>query len=174
MGKDFWANLVLCFVLAVLLIFAVTHIGSALTPKGLLVNEPQPSAEAAPLLKDIEIAQYSINRNKDKKVAADFYIRNNSDQDVKNIHVFCEFFDENSVYLDREEWILSQTFPSGEEHKSASVLERFVNMKGISDCRIVDLQLAKDPGFKLNRSTGGHGEAESHDTGHDEPLSGGH
>lgn len=174
MGKDFWANLIFCSVLAVLLIFAVTKIGSALTPKGLLASEPQPSPEAVFLLKDVVITQYSIVQDKDHKVAADFYVRNNSSHDVKNVNVLCDFFDEKGKYLDREKWILSRIFPSGEEHKFASILERFVNMKGTSDCRVTDLQLDADPIFKLHRPAGGHQEANSGEVDHTVPQSGGH
>jgi len=174
MGKDFWANLILCLVLGSILIFAVTKIGSALTPKGLLVGEAQPSAEAASLLKDVVITQYSIIQDRNHKVAADFYIRNNSAQDVKNVHVLCDFFDRQGKYLDREQWILTQTFPSGEEHEAASILASFVNMKDRSKCRITDLELAKDPIFKLHRATGGHGHGESGETGHADSHGGGH
>lgn len=174
MGKDFWANLVFCSVLAVFLVFAVTKIGSSLTAKGLLASEPHASPEAVSLLKDVAITQYSIVQDRHHKIVADFYIRNNSSRDVKNINVLCDFFDEKGKYLDREKWILSRIFPSGEEHKFASVLERYINMKGTSDCRVTDLQLDADPIFKLHRSTGGHQKAKSGEVDHTAPQSGGH
>jgi len=175
MSREYWANLILCGLLAVFAIFAVTRIGSALTPKGLLVSEPEPSKEAASLLDDVKLTQFSLVRGQQRQVAAEFYIQNNSHQDVKNVNILCEFFDENGSFLDREKWILYGTFPGGKEERFTSVSDRFIHVKGPVDCLITDLQPVKDPFFKLHRSTGGgHGEAESSAEGHGESKSGGH
>lgn len=176
MSKEYWANLILCGLLAVFAIFAVTRIGAALTPKGLLVSEPEPSKEAASLLEDVKLTQFSFIRGPHRQVTADFYIQNNSGQDVKNVNILCEFFDENGSYLDRERWILYRTFPGGREEGFTSVSERFIHVKGPVECLITDLQPVKDPFFKLHRSVGGgHGQAEGGAEGHAEsPSSGGH
>jgi hypothetical protein len=176
MGKDFWANILLCLVLAVFAIFAVTRIGSALTPKGLLVGEPRPSAESAPLLKDVRIAQYRIIMDRGHKVAAHFYIRNDSARDVKNVSILCDFFDGKGNFMDREKWILSHTFPAGEERKSSSVLENFVNMNGTSDCRVADLQVAETgiPDSGTHGSAAVQAESGSGEKGHGAPQGGGH
>ncbi|MDH3329453.1 MAG: hypothetical protein OEM01_09490 [Desulfobulbaceae bacterium] len=175
MSREYWANLILCGLLAVFAIFAVTRIGSALTPKGLLVSEPEPSKEAASLLDDVKLTQFSLVRGQQRQVAAEFYIQNNSHQDVKNVNILCEFFDENGSFLDREKWILYGTFPGGKEERFTSVSDRFIHVKGPVDCLITDLQPVKDPFFKLHRSTGGgHGEAEGSAEGHGESKSGGH
>ncbi len=176
MGKDFWANMIFCLVLAVFAIFAVTRIGSALTPKGLLAGEPRPSAEAAPLLKEVGITQYRIIMDRGHRVAAHFYIRNNSPVDVKNVSILCDFYDQSGNFMDREKWILSQTFPAGEEKKSSSVLESFVNMNGASDCRVTDLQIVKSRGpmAQTHGSAAAPAESGSGETGHGVPLGGGH
>eukprot|EP00362_Geleiidae_sp_MMETSP1317_P002514 CAMPEP_0201285470 /NCGR_PEP_ID=MMETSP1317-20130820/108864_1 /ASSEMBLY_ACC=CAM_ASM_000770 /TAXON_ID=187299 /ORGANISM="Undescribed Undescribed, Strain Undescribed" /LENGTH=123 /DNA_ID=CAMNT_0047610487 /DNA_START=181 /DNA_END=552 /DNA_ORIENTATION=+ len=123
----------------------------------------------------MKLTQFSIVRGQDRQVAADFYIQNNSDQDVKNINILCEFFDDNGSYLDREKWILYGTFSRGTEEKFTSVSDRYIHVKGPVDCRITDLQPVKDPFFKLHRSTGGgHGEVDDGDAGHSGSHGGGH
>lgn len=175
MSREYWANLILCGLLAVIIIFAVTRIGSALTPKGLLVSDPEPSKVAATLLDDVRLTQFSIVRGQNRQVSADFYIQNNSDQDVKNVNILCEFFDENGSYLDRDKWILYHTFPGAREEKFTSVSDRFIHVKGSVDCQIIDLQPVKDPFFRLHRSaSGGHGEAKGGAEGHSESQSSGH
>lgn len=169
MSREYWANLILCGFLAVLAIFAVTRMGSVLTPKGVLVGTPEPSKEAAPLLKDVKLTQFSIVRGENYNVAADFYIMNNSSRAVKNLHVVCEFFDKNGSYLDRDKWILYQSFPGGREVKSTSVSQRFINVEGPVACQVTDLQPVEEPFFKLHRpAVGGHGASQEGGKGHQE------
>ncbi|HEB70249.1 MAG TPA: hypothetical protein ENI88_11615, partial [Desulfobulbus sp.] len=60
MGKKFWANLALCILIGGLFTFAVTSISSALTPKGLFVTEPKPSAEIAALMPEVQLVNYKL------------------------------------------------------------------------------------------------------------------
>lgn len=160
MTKNFWANLALCVFLGALAVFAVTKINSVLTPKGLLVTEPKPSAEAVSLLPDVVLSRYQVGETADRVVEADFYVQNNSGHDVKNIQVLCEFYDPRNNYMDREWWILNETVPSGREVKISSAARRYINTNSHSlACEITDLQPVSEPFFALHRASpaGGHG-----------------
>jgi len=164
MTKEFWANLALCVFLGLLAIFRVTKISSALTPKGLLVGEPQPSAEAAALLPQVVLTKYQVGEGPDRVVEADFYVQNSSGQDVKNIRVLCEFYDQKDNYMDRKWWILNEVVPFGQEVKISSAAKRYINTNSHSlDCRITDLQPVEEPFFALHRAAAtGHGGGEGH------------
>lgn len=169
MTREYWANLILCGFLTVLVIFAVSRMGSVLTPKGLFIGTPEPSKEVAPLLKDITLTQFSFVQGEDHEVTADFYVRNNSSATVKNLNIMCEFYDENGSYLKREKWILYHSFPGGREVKFTSVSQRFIKVEGPVECQITDLQTAEEPFFKLHRpAAGGHGAEQSGAKGHQE------
>lgn len=176
MSREYWANLILCIILGACVIYVVSGIGSVLTPKGLLVSDPEPSEEVSSFISDVKLTQFGITHGQDRQVSAEFYIHNNTEQDVKNVQILCEFFDADGSYLDREKWILYGTFPGGTEVKSTSVSDRYIHVKGPVDCRVADLQLAGGPIFKLHRSSGGgHGETpDSGDGGHDAPHGSGH
>ncbi|MDW7772270.1 MAG: hypothetical protein SCH71_05195 [Desulfobulbaceae bacterium] len=174
MNREYWANLILGVFLAVLAMYAVAKMGSVLTPKGLFVGEPEISQEAARFLNDVRLTQFSIVRE-NRKVTADFYVRNNAAADVKNLEILCEFYDENGSYLKREKWILYHTFPAGTEEKFTSVTERFVNVRGPVECLITDLQPVGDPGFDPHQQAGaGHGNAYGDDAGHNMPSGSSH
>ena len=174
MTKDFWANLALCVFLGLLAIFAVTRISSALTPKGLLVGEPAPSAEAAPLLPHVVRTGYQVGENEDRVVEAEFSVQNSSGHDVKNIRILCEFYDQHDNYVDRKWWLLNEMVPAGNEVRISRADRRFVNTGSHSlSCRIADLQPVKGPFFAVHRAEpGGHGS--DHGGGHDSAHGSGH
>lgn len=173
MTRQFWANLALCVFLGSLAVFAVTRISSALTPKGLLVSEPKPSAEAAPLLKQILLEKYRVGENQDHVIVADFQIKNDSDQDVRNLAVLCEFYDDSAEFRDRKWWTLDETVPAGQTLTLTSTLRRFVNSQARAlNCRLTDFQIVTEPFYALDRATAG-GHAGSSESGHtpSEPAS---
>lgn len=176
MSKQYWANLALCLILGSLAIFAAANFSSALTPKGLLATEPEPSAEAAALLPQVVLARYQVGESSDRVVEANFYVQNKSGKDVKNIGVMCEFFDEQGGYVDRERWLLAETVPAGQAVRLNQAARRFVNTRSRAlNCRIVDFQLAKEPFFALERvAAAGHGEAPQDGHGHAAPAGAGH
>jgi len=176
MSRQFWANLAVCVVLGSLVIFAVSRMSSALTPKGLLVGEPQPSEGAAPLMPHVRLADYLIDETGDHVYEANFRIRNNSPRDVKNIRVLCEFLDGRKEYVDRKWWLLSETVPSGSEVGLTTVAKRFINTRArISDCRIADFQLVTEPLFTLDQAAAtGHGGHDGEGHGPDPAHGGGH
>lgn len=180
MSKQYWAKLALSLILGSLAIYAAANLGSALTPKGLLVTEPSPSAEAAPLLPQVVLARYEVGESLDRVVEANFYVENKSGKDVKNIGVMCEFFDKQGGYVDRERWLLAETVPAGQAVLLNQAARRFVNTGARAyNCRIADFQLVKEPFFALERVAvashgSGHGEAPRGGNGHAAPAGAGH
>ncbi|MFA7454937.1 MAG: FxLYD domain-containing protein [Desulfobulbaceae bacterium] len=161
MTKDFWANLALCVFLGIVAIFGVAKIGSALTPKGLLVGEPRPSAEAAPLLPDVQLTGYQLGETLDRVVEADFEIRNNSGHDIRNIRILCEFYDADNNYVDRKWWLLNEVVPAGGEVAISRAQRRYVNTRSHTlNCEIADLQPVSEPFFTVHRV-----EPKGHDGG---------
>lgn len=161
MTRQYWANLALCLVLGALAIFSVTQFGSALTARGLFVSDPEPSPEAEKMLQDVVLKRYQITEGLEKMVEADFYIQNDSVQNVKNITVYCEFYDENGLYRDRQFWKLAETIPAKQAVKISLVDKRFINTGSRTlNCSITDLQVVTKPVFTLDRHAGGgHGQA---------------
>ena len=162
MGKKFWANIILCVFIGGVASAVLANINSALTPKGLLVTDPQPSPEAAPLIDKVILADYNLAEDPGHVVKSEFIIENTSDQEIKNIDVLCEFFDGADKYLDREQWLLSGSVPAGKTVRHASVARRFVHTgsQGMK-CRIVDFEVAQPSFFALHRVEGGHAAAAS-------------
>jgi len=169
MDRSYWANVIFCLILGFLIIFAVTNINSALTPKGLLARDAKPSAEAASLLPKVVLTGYNVGENSGHMVRADFYVRNNSTKDVKNLDVLCEFYNDKGRYLDRKLWTLSETVPAGKTIQHSSVSKRFVNSGTRAlTCRITDFQVVETPFFTLHRVSESHGEGAVSEHGHTE------
>ncbi len=169
MGKKFWANIILCIFIGGVASVVLANIGTALTPKGLLVSDPEASPEAAPLMDKVILTDYKLSLEPDRMVNGEFVVSNASDKDIKNIDVMCEFFDSADKFLDREQWLLSGSIPAGETMSRSSSGRRFINT-AFKDktCRIVDFEVAGASFFTLNRVEGGHGAAEPE--GHGAPA----
>jgi len=172
MGKKFWANVILCVFIGGVASVVLANINSALTPKGLLVSDPEPSSEAAPLIDKVVLADYKLAEGPGHVVKGEFFVRNTSDEEIMNIDVLCEFFDGADKYLDREQWLLSGRIPAGKSMRHASAARRFVHTNSQSmKCRIIDFEIAQASFFELHRVEGGHGEAGA--GGHGEAAHGG-
>ncbi|WP_457573526.1 hypothetical protein [Desulfolithobacter sp.] len=167
MNRQFWANLALCVILLLLVMTGVTRIGSALTSKGLLVQDPEPSPEAVPFMDKVTLVDYNLGEQQPNIVSAEFVLGNASGQDVKNIEILCEFFDKSGRYLDREPFLLSGILPAGKTMGHVSMTSRYVNSRAEAlSCRLVDFELVTEPVFSLHRQRGDHGEAVSGASGH--------
>ena len=173
MTREYFANLALCIVLGAVAIFSVTQVGSALTPKGLFVSEPEPSHDAKKMMQDVILTRYQIGESTKNMVEAEFYIQNNSSQSVKNINVSCDFFDETGKFRDKKGWKLAETIPGQNQKKIVSNSKRFVNTGARAlNCAITDFQLAKESFFTLNRHVAeGHGDAPEAGHGEQPPTS---
>ncbi len=157
---DYWAKVALCIILGLLIIFALTHLSSALTPQGLLASEPEPSAEAAPLLSKVVLVDYNLGEDPNHMVKANFYVRNNSDQDVRNVNILCKFYNDKGSFTDRKLWMISKTIPAGKVVTHTDLSHIFVNTTSRAvSCRITDLQVVRPPFFVLHRAPVSYGEA---------------
>ncbi|NIA05695.1 MAG: hypothetical protein GWP11_06985 [Proteobacteria bacterium] len=157
---DYWAKVVLCIILGLLLTFAITRLSSALTPQGLLASDPTPSAEAVPLLPKVVLAGYHIGEDQNHMVKAVFYLQNNSDKDVKDVNILCKFYNGKGSFTDRKLWTVSGTIPAGKGLKHTDLSRIFVNTRSrVLSCRITDLKVVRPPFFVLHRAAAGHGAA---------------
>lgn len=174
MTKQFWANLALCAILAILAIFFVIRAGSALTPKGLFVDDPEPSEGAAPLLDKVQLVQYQVLRDKQSMVAASFLVQNDSVRDIDDITIVCDFYDsagsEAAEFRDRKIWKLADTVPAGRHEEFSSVDKRYIHSDAEAlYCSIADFEVVTRPFFTLERHSGAsHGEAPAE--GHAPPA----
>ena len=173
MRARFWANVGLCVLLGVLVVFGITRFSSALTPKGLFVTDPQPDPETAALLDKVRLVDYNLSEQENHMVQAAFVVSNTGQRDVKNLEVVCEFFDPEQRFVDRKTWLLSGRVPAGKTMQHTSVSRRFVHTRAANiQCRLVDLALVEEPGFVLHRvESAHHGDGE---TPHAAPGHGGH
>lgn len=176
MNKQFLANTALCVVLGGLVACAFVNISSAVTPKGFLAKDPEPSALMNELQDKVVLDKYEAGEESGRIVKNTFYVNNHSQKDVKNVNVRCEFYGEKSNYLDQELWILPEVSKAGQTTEYNTSGKRFIHREAKAvHCRIVDLQLAKASFFTLHRSSakGNHGAAveDGHgNTGHEKPA----
>ena len=166
MGKKFWANVILCVFIGGVASVVLANINSALTPKGVLVSDPEPSAEAAVLMDKVLLSEYNLSEDAGHVVKGDFLVSNESDKDILNINIMCEFYDAQGKYLDREQWLLGDRVPAGQSVRHTEAARRFVNTASKAmKCKVVNFEVAATPFFKLHRVEGGHGHA-AHSGGH--------
>ena len=166
MDRKYFANLIFSICLGLLVIFALTKMSSALTPKGLLVKDSHPSSTAKSMSSDVFLTKYTIEKELNQRVKATFFVRNSGKQDVKNVHILCEFYAQDGTFLDRKKWFLGAEFPAGKETSVAPPQERYVNVGATVNCSIDDLQIAQAPTFVLHRPAGGgHGDGHGDEHG---------
>ncbi|MFP7753578.1 hypothetical protein ACLG6S_02810 [Thermodesulfobacteriota bacterium B35] len=176
MDSKFWANVALCVVLGILVVLGLSRLSSALTPKGLFVEDPEPSAEAAPLMQQVTLLDYSLAEKPGQMVKARFTVQNESARDIRDLDILCEFYDRNGKYVDRKHWLLADTIPAGSRDSHSWLDRRFVNTRaGGVRCRIADFRVVGEPFFKLHRAEEGHGGEHGMATDEGHPAShGGH
>lgn len=175
MGKKFWANLALCVILGGIVIFTLTNIGSVLTSKGLFISERKPSPVATALLPDVQLLKYHLAEERERMVRAAFVVKNNSDQDIRNIKVSCEFYGPHGKYFDRKIWLLGGKVSAGKILRYNSVGKRFVHSRASAyRCELMDFSLDSPPFFVLHKGEGGEGghsvsgKAKEHASAHGE------
>ncbi|HEB49297.1 MAG TPA: hypothetical protein ENI89_01695 [Desulfobulbus sp.] len=157
MGSKFWANVALCVFLGIVTVLGLSRLSSALTPKGLFVEDPKPSPEAAALMDKVKLVDYRLSEKPGQVVSAEFYVENHSDRDIKDLDVLCEFYDRNGRHVDRKFWLLADTVPAGKAVRHTSAERMFVNTRASGlRCQLADFRLVKPPFFRLHRVEGGH------------------
>lgn len=167
MDKDFLANSLLSVFLGGVAMFAVSHVSSALTPRGVLAKAPQPSCRAEKLLDQVVLSRYNAGEDAGHMVKAEFQVQNASDKDVRNVTVSCDFFDDGGRYLDNKQWLIDGVVPAGKTAQYVFVDRRFVHTRAMAlNCKIVDLKVAGAPLFSLHREAErGHGEEKAAEHG---------
>ncbi len=182
MGSKFWANVALCVFLGIVAVLGLSRLSSALTPKGLFVEDPKPSPEAAALMNKVKLVDYRLSEKPGQVVEAEFYVENGSDKDIKDLDILCEFYDRNGRHVDRKFWLLADTVPAGKAARHTQAERMFINTRASGlRCQLADFRLVHEPFFRLHRVEGGHGEAHeaAGEGGHGEamhaaPAHGGH
>ncbi len=168
MDKKTLANILLCLLIVIAVWVGLEKTSSALTPKGLFVSDHVPSADAARLLDKLELKRYAVLGKAGNAVDGTFLIANHGSEDVRNVRVHCEFFDDAGQYADRQEWVLHDIFKAGSEQEYKSGTRQFINSQAKAvACTLVDLQPLQEPFFTISRASG-HGH-RTH-----APASGGH
>jgi len=167
MNKYFWANTALCITVAGVVAFGLSNISTALTPKGLLVKDTEPSSEVKAILKKVVLESFDAGEDEGHQIKAVFQIRNHSDKDVRNMKINCEFADGTGHYLDREQWLLPETLSAGKRARYETNSKRYIHTKAISIiCKINELDIVGKPLISLDRSaSSGHGQSDSHGHG---------
>lgn len=160
MNKKNFANFAVTFLIGALVVFALVNMSSALTPKGLLVREPVPGTDAAPLLDMVSLQDFSLSEDNDHSVQAKFIVQNSSKQDIKNIQVQCELYEADDSYIGQTKWILPGMVEAGQSWSYSKTDRRFINLaaSNVEHCKIVDFQIAKGQFFTLQRSEKAHAE----------------
>ncbi len=176
MNGKFWGNIGLSAVILCLVAFAVTQISASQTGvTGVLLPEITVSESAEELLHAVTLAQAIVNvPEKGRMVDASFAIENKGGHDVKNIAIHCTLFDAAGLEKGRDKWVVYETVKSHDKGNFTFTDKMFISNAIVSsDCKIVDMQIAKAPKVKAH-APAGHGsttdphaaEAAAHGTNH--------
>lgn len=166
------ANLLLGILIVVLVIVGLANLSSALTPRGLFVNELSPDAAGKLELTDYKVASDEAN----KMVSANFQVSNRGEVDAQGIEVSCEFFSGQGRYLDRKTWLLAGILGAGASTDDTQHDRRFIHTEARAiNCQISAWKPVAKPLFSVERHAaaghgaeaagGGHGEAAHGDSG---------
>ncbi len=180
MDKVRWAKVVLCLVVGILAALGLAGLSSALTPKGLFMNAVKPSSAAEELAK-IQLVNYELGQSPGNMVSTTFLVRNDSDENIKNVQLLCEFFDGEGRYLDRAKWLMNTIITAGETKSLESTERKFIHSKRVSyQCAVHGFQVVRPAFYSLHGKSGRHDshagplhdEAQPSTLVHDEPGQG--
>ncbi|MCK5069946.1 MAG: hypothetical protein KAR01_05375 [Desulfocapsa sp.] len=159
MSGKFWGNIGLSAVIICLVAFAVTKINASSTGiSGVLLPEIAVSQSAEELLHSVSLAQAVVNVPKEgRMVDASFVIENKGGHDIKNISILCTLFDAAGLEKGRDKWVVYETVKSHDKGSFTFNDKMFISNAIVrSDCKIVDMQIAKAPKMKAH-APAGHG-----------------
>lgn len=168
MNGKFWGNIGLSAVVLCLVAFAVTKFNASSNGiTGILLPEIEVSDSAAELLGSVSLVQAEVKAAKEgEMVEASFVIENKGEHDIKNISILCTLFDPAGLEKGRDKWVVYDTVKAHEKRSFTFNDKMFISNSIVrSDCRIVDMQVAKAPKVKAHGTPAGHGAA-AEDTGH--------
>ncbi len=154
----YWANVGICAVLAGCVSMVLSN--TTLSDEGLQFSDPKPSTAATD---KVVLSDYRLASGAGQQVMGEFIVKNDSEQEIKNIDVKCVFLDKDGKNLDRELWLLSDRIPAGKTMRYVSKARRFVHTGADNlKCMITDFEVATAPLFAVHRVEGGHGAAADH------------
>jgi len=173
MNGKFLGNLGLSVVVVGLVAFAVTKISASATGiSGVLLPEITVSESAEELLHTVALVRSAVKVPKEgHMVDASFAIENKGSHDVKNVSILCTLFDAIGNEQGRDKWVVFDTVKSQNTGVFTFTNKMFISSSIVrSDCKIVDMQIAKAPKAKAHHAA--PGEHESSDAGHAAPAHG--
>ncbi len=177
MNGKFLGNIALSAVILSLVAFAVTRLNASPTGfTGLLLPEVKISDSAAELQDVVALVDSEIKvPEKGHMVDALFVIANTGESDVKNIEVLCTLFDAAGAEKGRDKWVVYDTVKSQSKEDFTFYKKMFISSSVVrSECRIVDLQIARAPRVKVHGAAGDHGDnTGGHGSAMDEKSHGG-
>ena len=158
MNGKFWGNIGLGAVIVCLVAFAVTKISASSGVEGLFLPEVKVSDSTAELLHSVELVRSAVKVPKDGHIVdASFAIENRGEHDIKNISILCTLFNATGKEQGRNKWIVFDTVKSQERGMFAFSDKKFISDSAVlSECQIVDLEIAKAPLFTVHRGSAGH------------------
>jgi hypothetical protein len=105
-------------------------------------------------------------------VDASFSIENKGTHDIKNVKIICTLFDAAGNEQGRTKWVVFDTVTSQNTEDFTFVDKMFISNSIVrSDCKIVDMQIAKAPKVEAHYgAASGHGNSD--DAEHTAPAYG--
>jgi hypothetical protein len=159
MDGKFWGKIVISAVILGLGIYAFNTFST--TPIAKILLPPVEASATAQELKDSVILSRSeiAVQEKGHLSRAAFAIDNNSKHDIKNVKIICTVLDNAGNEQGRDKWVVYDTIKAHANGVFSYTTEMYVSNRATSSqCRIVDMEIAKSPLIAIHRgSTEGHG-----------------
>ncbi|HIP83698.1 MAG TPA: hypothetical protein EYH19_09085 [Desulfocapsa sulfexigens] len=165
MNGKFWGNIGLSAVVVCLVAFGVSKINASSTGiAGVLLPEIRVSKSAEELLHSVALVHSAVEvPKKGHMVDASFSIENKGEHDIKNVAILCTLFDAAGNEQGRDKWVIFDRVKSQETGVFTFVNKMFISNSIVrSDCKIVDMQIARAPKVKAHHgAAAGHGKTDS-------------
>ncbi|MBU0664113.1 MAG: hypothetical protein KJ990_06145 [Proteobacteria bacterium] len=159
MDGKFWGKIAISAVILGLAIFAFNTFSTTPITK-ILLPPLQTSATAQEFRDTVLLTSSEIAvQEKGHLTRAAFAIDNSSNHDIKNIKIICTVMDDAGAEQGRDKWVIYDTIKAHANGVFSYTAEMYVSGKATSSqCRIVDMEIAKSPLIAIHRgSTEGHG-----------------
>jgi hypothetical protein len=158
MNGKFWGNVGLSAVIFCLAALAVTKINASSTGiAGVLLPEVKVSDSAEELLHSVALVHSAVKIPKEgHMIDASFALENKGGHDIKNISILCTLYDAAGIEQGRDKWVVFDTVKSQTKGSFTFYDKMFISDSVVrSDCRIVDMQIARAPKVQAHGATTG-------------------
>lgn len=162
MDGTFWGKIAISVFILGLAISAFNTFSTAPDVATILLPPIQVSATAEEMVDTVVLARSEVAvQEKGHLAHAAFAIDNSSRHDIKNIEILCTLVDDAGLEQGRDKWVIYDTIKAHANGVFSSTAKKYVSNRATSSqCRIVDLELAKPPLIAIHRgsaeSPGGH------------------